>query len=299
MYFMKNLIIIMKFLWGKPMSLNELSVKTGLFSSFLTDKIELLQEKGFVLKKRVGKSILITGLSNEKNQNLRKLVLRIPNISDIVENETILTILGSLLKDSKTSKEILLQTSLSGQTLKKYLPILKNRGIIIKRKKEYVFNKNFWLDLYEYLSSLQFSNLNGILLFKKGNEELIETEKNYNLDNAIKTGFSVFKDYGIIIHTSKEYYFVPKKSFSGYDIFIHGLYCIKDVRGIAFCIAFYKKNKLSFEKAYNKALEYDAKSMFLEIMNIINSKEEKINTKIGIVSRKDITEILTDYGVKL
>lgn len=282
------------------MNLNELSLKTGLFPSFLTSKIDLLQEEGFLLKKRVGKSILITATSNDKNQKLRSLTLSVPNIEEIVENETIIQILSALLKDSKTSKEIEMQTKLSNQTLKKYLPKLKNRGIILKNKKEYRFNKGIWENLFGYLSSLiNSSNINGNVLFKKNNELLVETEKNYIIENATKTGFSVFKEYGVNIHTSKEYYYVPKKKISSYDIFTHGLYCIKDVRGIAFCIAFYKKNKLSFERAYNKALEYDAKSMFLEIITILKSKDEEINTRIGIVSRKDINEILNDYGVKL
>jgi DNA-binding MarR family transcriptional regulator len=292
------MVKIMNFLWERSRIAGELSRELCLSPSYLTKIADKLEQESYIVKTREGKSIRLTAIYNERTQHLKEFVKKYSKAEEIVENESIMKILLSIINEEKTTREIELSTGLSISTIKNALPKLKNKSMIKKSEHGYLFNKILWYDLYGYLRAYSpYTKENAILLFKRGHEEILETSG--EIKDAVLTGFSRFEGYGVKISLVSNYYYKPSRKLSMHEILAHALHCIKDIRGIAFVIAFIKKNKIDKNKAIEKASYYDKKKLMITIFDAIKSDNNDMIINRYDTTRKELNDILETYGVKI
>ncbi|MFH1636912.1 MAG: hypothetical protein ABIB71_00640 [Candidatus Woesearchaeota archaeon] len=158
---------------------------------------------------------------------------------------TILTILLSPRTPDSIIEETGLQKSIIYKKLKQAIAI----NAVRRENGNYTLNKDIWPLLVEFLAEFQKYQETidprvptNSVIYKKDNKYIIFS--NGEEQDAALTAFSVYKDFGIKLLLTTNYYCLPKKKLSRQEIFLHSLYIAekeKSVRLILYTSLFYLK----------------------------------------------------------
>lgn len=181
---------------------------------------------------------------------LLQLLPKYPNLISLLSGSGI-PILTALL-EFDTIKEIEENTDFEKSIIYRKIKQAVLLSVIIQtQKKKYVLNKKIWNDLIKFLEEFKkYEETTDIripvnsIIYYKSNEEIIFSNKE-ELDAEL-TGFSVYNRFGIKLLLPTNYYYLPKKSLSIKEIFIHSLYITqkeKNIRNLTYIGLFYVKYK--------------------------------------------------------
>jgi DNA-binding MarR family transcriptional regulator len=218
--------------------------------------IKSLEKKDFIEfskakihpKKQTHITLLLQILKN--NEEMRKLLA----YSGIKILEALLT--------PKAICQIIKETGLKKAEIYKKL----NRAWLIsavrKNGRYYKINTLVWPKLEEFLTEF-FKYEQTIdaripaeaLIYLKNNKEVLYSS--INEQDAAKTSFSVFGEYGIKLLGNETFYYLPKRKLSKKEIFIHSLIICekrKEVRFFIYSSLFYLKFKNELKRIKNPVL---------------------------------------------
>jgi predicted transcriptional regulator len=183
-----------------------------------------------------------------------------------------LQILIALVKP-KTVEQIMMETGLKKSVIYDKIKQDINVSIVIQDKShKYVINEKIWKNLKDFLeeykkyeettdirvpanSTIYFKNDREIIFSNKGDQD------------AVLTGFSSYSNYGLKLLLPTNFYYLPKKTLSVQEIFLHSLYIIgkeKDSRYFMYASLFYLKFKHDFSTILHPTLK--------KIVRILNGK---------------------------
>ena len=181
---------------------------------------------------------------------LLQLLIKYPNIISVLSGSGI-PILTELLHP-KTVEEVESNTDLKKSIIyKKIKQGMDISAIIQKKNYKYVINEKIWKELKDFLVEYKKHEettdprvpTNSIIYHKNQNEIVFSNKADLG---AVLSGFSAYKEHGIKILLTTNYYYLPKKSLSKPEIFKHSLYITlkeKNIRNLTFICLFYLKNK--------------------------------------------------------
>jgi len=269
--------------------------------NWISEIVQELEKEGFVIK---NKSFKIKGsrisieLSNTNHAiKLKELIFEYPTIKfeDILSDSKLL-FLASLSEDWIDIKALINLSQISKYMIDRYRPMMKNRGIIIQRKRLYKINENAWPLLKEFLIAYKnYSLITGVVKWKYQNEIIFEVDRK-DLVNGSITGFA---KYNIKINFISVLCRVPDKKLSKEEIFVHSLFEVHDPRTLYLALTFYLKNKLNYKKVLPIAMKYGKYTIFNSMISLLKSKEDKIKIeKLPEFERTDFRRIASMYGVK-
>jgi hypothetical protein len=267
-----------------------LAIKLSKSKSQISRSIAVLGSIGLIeySKRRLELS------KNPFSTQLKELLIKYPNLVEILRDSGI-PILYSVLTE-KTVKEISQETKLKEITIYKFIEKTKSLSILIKQKNKYIFNEKLWLSLKEFIIDYNYYNActdnripKGSIIYYKNKKEIVFSTQD-ELQDITKTGFSVFKDYGINILNTTKYYYFPEKKLTLIDILEHTIKIVektKDSRQLQYLALFYQK--------YKKSVRYINKPQLL--LNIINVLDGQIIG--GYPTLKEISEKAKLYNIKI
>jgi predicted transcriptional regulator len=180
---------------------------------------------------------------------LTKLLVDNPNLIHLLSDSAI-KILLELIEPSTIN---LVATKLNMNKAGIYRWIKKFQKVSVVRRKDskYYFNEMLWSELKEFLIVYQKFNehidsrvpLRATIYYKDEKEILFSSKAG---EKGTLTAFSRYKDYGITILTTKNYYRLPEKKVSLKHVFIDSLQIAekeKESRNLIFIALFYMKHK--------------------------------------------------------
>jgi len=263
--------------------------------------IQELEKEGFVIKNKSFKlkgSRIAVEISNTNHATkLKELIFKDSAIKfeDILSDSKLL-FLASLSEDWIDMKTLTNLSQISKYMIDRYRPMMKNRGIIIQKKRLYKINENAWPSLREFLIAYKNNSLiNGVVKWKYQNEILFEVDR----DNLVSGSITGFAKYNIKINFISVLCRVPDKKLSKEEIFVHSLFEVNDPRTLHLALTFYLKDKLNYKKVLPIAMKYGKYTMFENMMILLKSKENKIKLeKLPTFERTDFRRIARMYGVK-
>lgn len=301
-----------------------------------------LEKEGFIIKNRNyiirGSRILVEVAHTPHALKLKELLFEYSGISfeDLITESKLLFL--AAISEDWMSKRIAVQLSgISKYTIERYLPELKNRGIIDisrfvfaqssyfsprvsksnlddaqepkytpdfsprvldKNKNLYKINNKAWPLLKEFLIAYKnYSLVEGQVKWKFDKEVLFKVNNEKLIQNNA-TGLYAYQDYSIKVRVITALCILPKKKLSKEDIFIHSLFEVNDPRTLHLALTFYIKNNLNYKKVLPIAMKYGKYTMFNNFIKILKTKEEKIKfDNLPKFDRKDFIRVANMYGV--
>jgi len=224
---------------------------------------------------------------------LLRLLKNHPNLTTIISGSG-LTIFSHLIIPKKVT-DIVQETGVSKSVV--YDTIQKCLLISMVKKtadNTYMINQDIWPDLQEFLHALNIYDETtdprvpaNSRIYYKNNKEILFSN-NSTLD-ATQTGFSAYEQYGLKLLLPTIYYYLPKKTISKKDVFIHSLKITEkenNIRHLTYISLFYVKyiNELT-----------DVKHPLLDnIKQILQGKHIK-----GYPSLEEIQEKANVYDIRL
>lgn len=192
---------------------------------------------------------------------LLQVLSEFPNIAGLLSGSGIGILTASL--SPKTAAEIAAETGLRKSAVYSKLKQAAAISIVRKNKKRFEFNGELWKKLGELLieymkqgemldrrvpahSRIYCSSGEGVLFSAKGGVD------------AAPTAFSAYEKYGIRLLLPVGYYYLPKKSLSKKEVFLHSLYVAEKegtVRNITYVALFYVKFKKGLRDVRHPLLE--------------------------------------------
>lgn len=280
---------------------SELSRSTGMPLSKISISVKHLVDAN-VLKQRKGYEKIVTG---------RTLKSAIKNFVDRYGEDRLvdifygmrLNILFQISENYDTSKKLRLVTGSSEPTVKRILKELQNALLIYQPKLGRYRIRDAEKDKINLLKSVFMSYLLHSLTaqgieFKEhkifGDVVLI-TSAQEKIPNFVKTGFSLFYRYNILIFEPSHRYFVsfdrePTKE----EVFIHALvFSLDHQRNLILCMLFAHLNEVNFNKLGDLPSLYKVEKEVGAIFEYLESKGRK---RAEFLPRyQDYEEIRRDY----
>lgn len=269
--------------------------------NWISEVIQELEKEGFVVKNKSFKlkgSRIAVGISNTIHATkLKELIFEYStiNFEDILADSKLL-FLASLSEDWIDMKILTNLSQISKYMIDRYRPMMKNRGIIVQKKRLYKLNENAWPLLKEFLVAYKnYSFITGVVKWKYLNEIIFEVDREDLIIGSI-TGFA---KYNMKISFISALCRVPDKKLSKEEIFVHSLFEVHDPRTLYLALTFYLKNKLNYKKVLPITMKYGKYTMFENMISILKLKEDKIMLeKLPEFERTDFRRIASMYGVK-
>jgi len=236
---------------------NEIALALKKSKSQIYRSLKDLNKMNIVQLKRGGFELMLNPHTNLLVNNL----LNHPNLIQLLTDSSI-QILQECLELTTISK-IAKNTKLNKATIYNWINKLQKVSIIRETNHQYLFNTKLWADLKEFI--IEFKKFNDSLdnrirpsskIYYKDKNIIIFSTK--TSENASLTAFSMYKQFGVNILTTKNYYSFPNKKNTVRDVFIHSLYVTekeKDFRNLLFVALFYLKNRKKLNRINNVILD--------------------------------------------
>lgn len=258
-----------------------------------------LEKKGFCLKKRRFKEVMVFPAQTIHAQRLKELLIQRKGFKEVFKGFLYgldLRILLCSLFDWKTTKDIAMQLGLSTKTIQNRMYSLKNKGLFIRQGRKFKFNDKNWPKLYAFLSDYRNFFPFGNVLWKFEDEVVFEVSRKKDIKGTI-TGFTDYVNHKVPVGVVKYCCYLPKKRLSKEEVFVHSLLEIEDdTRLLELAVVFYYKNKLNKKKLKLLSKKYDCSALLQDFFKVIKSKEEKIITdNLPPTSRRGIQQMKEDY----
>lgn len=286
-------------------TISRLAKATGK-SIYWTDLvISALEKEDFVIKKKDytlrGNRLTIEIAGTSHASRLRELLFEYQGITfDNLLTDGRLLFLTALSEDWMTKKVAMQLSRVSKYSIDRYMPSLKNRGVLMNDKTRFSINVKAWPLLREFLLAYKnYSKVNGQVKWKYQEETLYKiTNENLVQDNTT-TGLYEYKKYGVYVGVISALCVQPKRKISKEEVFVHSLFEVDDPRTLHLALTFYLKNSLTYNKVSPIAMKYGKYTMFENIIKILKSKEEKVRIEgMPTFERKDFMRIANMYGVE-
>lgn len=271
--------------------------------NWITEVLQDLEKEGFIVKK---KSYLLRGsrLSVEvANTNhaikFKELIFAYPTIhfEDILSDSKLL-FLAAVSEDWITKDEISKLSKISKEMISRFTPMLKNRGIIIRKNNLYIINEKAWPLMKEFILAYKnYAIVNGKVKWKYRNEMLLEVNSQKLVQGSL-TGFALYPKYNMKLFVVKALCKIPEGKISKEEVFVHSLFQIEDSRTLNLALLFYLKHKLNYKKVLSRAMRYGKYTMFNNYVKLLKIKEERMPLTSLEFDRKDLKRIAHIYGVK-
>lgn len=283
-------------------SINKLSKRMHKSISWTSEIVTKLEKERFIIKKRKGlkKQILLSNSTfAQKFKEMFYMQTKL-NYSDFLYGERF-RILAFIADGPKTTECIAKELKISKKYVQNIIPEFLNRGMIFRKNRMLQITKRGWPKLVEFLLAYRnYSNLNGGIIWKFEKEQIFLVNKEEEIQGSL-TGFSMYSKYGIKFYAVKIMCYLPKKSCTKEEVFIHSLLVILgDIKLFKLAVAFYLKNKrMSLNRLKYLAMKFNVIEEFYDVINAANSKEEviKLNTMMD-VKRDNLNQTLELYGIK-
>jgi hypothetical protein len=285
-------------------TIDGLKIEEHKSANWITEVLVDLEKEGLIIKKRDyparGSRISVDVANTSHALKLKELIFNYPtiNFEDILADSRVL-FLAAASEDWIDTEEAAKLARISKYAIDRYRPVLKNRGIIVKKEGLYKINEKAWPLLKDFLVAYKnYPAANGIVRWKYNDEVIFESKK--KLPGCAITGFTRYEEYGMKINTLSVLCRSPDEKLSKEEIFVHSLFEVSDPRTLHLAIVFYSKNKLDHNKTMATAMKYGKYTMFENITAIFKSKEEKIKIEnMPAFERKDFRRIAGMYGVRI
>ena len=198
--------------------------------------------------------------------------------------------------DTKTATKL---SKISKYIINKNRPMLKNRGLIVKKNGLYKINEKAWPLLKEFLIAYKnYSTIQGYVKWKFNDEVIFEVDSEKLVQGSI-TGFAKYREHGVKINTINILCRIPESKLSKEEIFVHSLFEINDPRTLYLAATFYLKNKLDKNKTNLIAMKYSKYTMFNKFLKILKSDKNVEIEGLPKFERKDFKRVASLYGVKI
>jgi len=221
------------------------------------DEKSIIQSKrnSFELMKNTHTNLLVNNLLNH------------PNLIDLLSGASILILQECLVLTTIT--EIANKTSLNESTIYNWINKYQKVSIVRKINKQYLFNDKLWDDLKSFI--VEFNKFNDAVdkrispsskIYYKDKDVIIFSSK--KIEDASFTAFSAYKDFGVDILTTRNYYCLPARKHDLVEVFIHSLYVAEkenNFRNLMFVTLFYLKNKSKLNKVNHVILSNIKKTL--------------------------------------
>ena len=169
----------------------------------------------------------------------------------------------SAMIQPKTAKQIQDNTGFHKTTVLQKIRQARKMSLVNLDRGTYQINVSLWPEVKDFLIELKKYEesidkripVTSTIYFKDG-DELVFSSKD-EID-AILTGFSAYPDYGIKIYEIKRYYYLPKKSLSKREVFMHSLFIAEkehNVQNLTLVALFYLKYKKELGDIRHPVLE--------------------------------------------
>ncbi|MFW6014699.1 MAG: hypothetical protein ACOCQG_05975 [Candidatus Nanoarchaeia archaeon] len=180
---------------------------------------------------------------------LTKLLVDNPNLIQLLSDSAI-KILLELFRPS-TINSVANTLNMNKAGIYKWIKKFQKASIVRREGSKYYFNEKLWFELKEFLIEYQKFNEHidlrvpsrATIYYKDKNLVIFSSKAK---EDGTLTAFSKYKDYGITILTTKNYYRLPEKKISLKDVFIDSLRIAQKEeksRNLMFIALFYMKNK--------------------------------------------------------
>jgi predicted transcriptional regulator len=269
-------------------TVSEIALALKKSKSQIYRALKNLDKKNIIQLKRKGFELMPNTHTNLLVNNL----LSHPNLINLLSYSSIL-ILQECLSLTNIS-EISNKTQFNESTIYNWIKKFQKVSIIRKVNNQYLFNTKLWNNLKNFI--IEFRKFNDSVdkrvspsskIYFKNKYLIIFSSK--NLEDASFTAFSAYKEFGINILTTKNYYSLPVKKNDVVDVFTHSLYVTekeKDFRNLMFVTLFYLKNRNKLNKINNPILD--------NIKKILKGEDIK-----DYPSLSDIKDRAKMYGVEI
>ena len=190
--------------------------------------------------------------------------------------------------------EIIKETGIKRSTIFYKLKEATKNSFINTTEEKYFFNEKIWPKVREFLIELKKHEETtdkripaGAVIYFKNKDEIVFSTK-IECDAAL-TGFSAYENFGIKLLTVDYTYYLPKKTLTKKEVFLHSLYRAEkegDARDYTLTALFYLKHK-------NDLIEIKH-----EIIDNINKvlQGEKIKYYPSLAEIKDRADV---YDIKI
>ncbi|MGC8578086.1 MAG: MarR family transcriptional regulator [Thermoproteota archaeon] len=232
--------------------------------SQVSKTLKHLEEKGFIVKKRFKKRILVKLPKNPLVDLIKKVYKRYPKLL-IGKKEVLLP----HLLDFHDFSSLEAKTKLSSKQLSVYLKELAELGILEQTNGKFKLRS----DLEEL------NTLAKLLRVYSSNVDLFESDS--LVDGATLTGFSAYKNYGVKVVPYKYFYIKGKRKVSIEEVFVDSIWFAKNSNDLSLVSIFYLKNRdnMNFEKIYQIARSYGIQEKLALIPKFIRDNFEEIKEK--------------------
>lgn len=208
---------------------------------------------------------------------LFQLLSTYPNLTQPFSNSGLEILL--LLTQPKTAKELIQETKLKRSSIFIKLRQFKAINLITK---DHRLNQKVWPQvqdfLEEYLKHRQSTDrrvpINAVIYYKNQQEIVFSLKTEFK---ASLTAFSKYKDFGIELLLPTNYYYLPQKTLSIKEIFIHSLYITEkelEPRNLIYLTLFYLKHKNYLTKIKSPILDSIKRILAGEIISNYPSLKE-------------------------
>lgn len=238
-------------------TVSEIALALNKSKSQIYRALKNLEGLGIVQLKRNGFNLMPNTHTNLLVNNL----LNHPNLVSLLSDSSIPILIECL--SLTTISEISDKTNLNESTIYNWIKKFQKVSIVRKINNQYVFNEKLWDDLKEFI--IEFKKFNDSVdkrvnpsskIYYKDKDVIIFSSK--TSEDASFTAFSAYKEFGIDILTTKNYYSLPLKKNDLVDVFTHSLYVTqkeKDFRNLMFVTLFYLKHKNKLNKVNHAILD--------------------------------------------
>ncbi len=192
---------------------------------------------------------------------LMAILSEFPSLTQILSGSGIELL--TILIEPKDISEIIKDSSIKKAQIFKKIKQARSISLVKKIGKKYVVNESLWLNVMDFLKELKKYEettdpripANSIIYYKNDEEIVFSTREKIN---AAFTAFSAYEKFGIKVFTNKNYYYLPTKTLTKKEVFIHSLYIAErefEPRHIIFIALFYAKYKKEFSIVKNYILD--------------------------------------------
>ena len=224
---------------------------------------------------------------------LLQLLMKHPHLTQVLSDSGFQ--IYTILLTPKTVADLSKETGFKKSTIyKKIHQGFMISAIVQREKHTYMVNEKLWTDLGECLKEIkkleettdQRVPANSTIYYKNTREIVFSNRAEIN---ATSTGFSAYKHYNLKLLLPTRYYYLPNKTLSKKEVFLHSLYItekVEDIRHLTYIALFYIK--------YKKELTNIEHVLLDNIKQILQGKYIK-----GYPSLEEIQEKADVYDIRL
>jgi predicted transcriptional regulator len=212
----KTEVIILKNIVKEPQTISHLADALGKDISWISRNVNHLQELGFVMMKREGKSVFVSIVKNPLGESFSTLISEEPmlNIEKILTGSG-LKILPLLLNPGNSANEIVQRSSLSLRTVKGFLSRWRKMGVVTLKKGVYVINDRHkplinFVKYFSYNAIIRYlkdSYPDAIIVWHWRDEFIFAIEHPIQDERFISAATTRLYELKYDIISGKEYYF--------------------------------------------------------------------------------------------